>query len=107
MNQKNKISSCDNDDDCEVSSSTSTLSSYKERCEQLCNILATHGGANHAATIIEEAGKYGYDYMIPNVHRTNWSRRLALLCTIAMSGIVTTVVLINSNNNNNKKNNYS
>jgi len=87
------------------SSSVKIRSSYQERCERLCHILATHGGAHQAATIIEEAGTYGYDYLIPTVQRTNWTRRVAWYTTIVLLKIGTTILMNNNSNSNNKTNN--
>jgi hypothetical protein len=65
-------------------------SSYKQNCERLCKIWENLGGANRAAIIIEEVGQFGYDYMKPNLHRTKWSRLVALC---AISGIGAAVLL--------------
>ena len=66
-------------------------SSYKARCERLCKILATQGGANRAADIIEDAGRFRYEYMVPNVRRTKWSH--LALCAIALSGVATALLV--------------
>ena len=66
-------------------------SSYKARCERLCEILATHGGAKRAAVIIEDAGRFRYDYMVPNVCRTKLSH--LALCAVALSGVVTALLV--------------
>lgn len=47
---------------------------YKRNAERLCEVLATHGGAERAATLIEDAGRLGYDHMIPKTQRTSWLR---------------------------------